>query len=62
MNSTLATLSGPTPRSASSTSAVGGVWTSSENAVAPLPLVSTISAPPKSTADSTPPNGPASAA
>ena len=62
VNRTLARLSGPTAASAASTSPVAGVSTSSANGVAPVPLESTISAPPKSTALSTPPNGPASAA
>ena len=58
----LATLSGVTASSASSTSIDGWVATRSAKRVAPWPLESTSSAPPKSTADSTPPNGPASAA
>ena len=56
----LATLSGPTDSSASSTAIVGRVARSSSKPVAPLPWVSTSSAPPKSTAARTPPNGPAS--
>ncbi len=62
VNRIFATLSGPTAASASSTAIVGVVDASSEKRVAPLPAESTSSAPPKSTADSTPPNGPASAA
>ena len=62
MKRILATLSGPTLSSASSTSIDGCVATRSAKRVAPLPLESTSSAPPKSTAASTPPNGPSSAA
>ena len=62
VNRILATLSGPTFASASSTSPVARVFTSSSKLVAPWPWDSTSSAPPKSTADSTPPNGPSAAA
>ena len=57
VKSTFATLSGPTAANASSTARVAGVAASRGTRVAPEPLESTISAPPKSTALSTPPNG-----
>jgi hypothetical protein len=57
-----ATLSGPTDCSAWSTALLGRVATNSSKLVAPWPLDSTSSAPPKSTAERTPPNGPASPA
>src|SRR3954452_19092487 len=62
VNRIFATLSGPTDANASSTALVARVDVSSERRVAPLPVERTSSAPPKSTADSTSPNGPASAA